>query len=273
MSDVYRGKVALVTGAGSGIGAALATALAARGAGVVVTDLDGAAAAAVAACLERAGRGARAAPLDVTDAAAFRALVEETAASEGRLDFLFNNAGVGVAGEARDLALADWQPVVDVNLWGVVHGIAAAYPLMVRQGFGHIVNTASGAGLVPRAGMSAYTATKHAVVGLSGALRVEAAAHGVRVSVVCPGYVRTNIFTSTRFVNVDGAALMARVPIRPMSAETCARITLRGVERNQAIIAVSKLLRLEWLIHRVSPSLFLRLERWRAKQFRDLRVE
>jgi NAD(P)-dependent dehydrogenase (short-subunit alcohol dehydrogenase family) len=271
MHDPYAGRIAIVTGAGSGIGAALAAALASRGARVVASDLDPAAAAATAARLAAAGHAVRAATLDVTDAAAFRALVDETLDREGRLDLLFNNAGVGVAGETRDLTLDDWRPAIDVNLWGVIHGVAAAYPRLVAQGSGHIVNTASGAGLVPRPGMVAYAAAKHAVVGLSLSLRAEAGAHGVRVSVVCPGYIDTNIFRATRFVNVDGRALMALVPIRPMSPAACARIVLRGVARDRPIIVVSRLLRVEWLIHRLSPALSLRLAGWRARRFREQR--
>jgi NAD(P)-dependent dehydrogenase (short-subunit alcohol dehydrogenase family) len=272
MRDGYAGRVALVTGAGSGIGEALADALARRGARVVVTDVDGGRARAVADRLLRDGHAARAAGLDVTNAAAFRRAVDETVASEGRLDLLFNNAGVGVAGEARDVELADWRRAVDVNFWGVVHGILAAYPRMVAQGSGHIVNTASGAGLLPRPGMTAYAATKHAVVGLSTSLRAEAAAYGVRVSAVCPGFVRTNIFAATTYAKVDGARLMEKVPIAPFSAEECARIVLRGVARNRAVIVVSRLLVFEWLVYRLSPALAIRLAGWRARQFRAHRT-
>ena len=138
--------VAIVTGAASGIGRALAAALADRGTVVVLADLDGAGAARAAGTI---GGRTTAAGLDVTDADAVRRLVEGTAADHGRLDLLFNNAGIGAGGPVQDLDLAAWRQVIDVDLNGVVHGVVAAYPLMVRQGFGHIVNTASLAGLMP----------------------------------------------------------------------------------------------------------------------------
>jgi NADP-dependent 3-hydroxy acid dehydrogenase YdfG len=105
----------------------------------------------------------------------------------GRIDYLFNNAGIGIGGEVDSFTLHDWSDIIDVNLRGVVHGIQAVYPIMIRQRCGHIVNTASMAALITTVGQAGYTATKHAVVGLSKALRVEAEHHGVQVSVLCPG--------------------------------------------------------------------------------------
>jgi NAD(P)-dependent dehydrogenase (short-subunit alcohol dehydrogenase family) len=129
--------------------------------------------------------------LDVTDADAVAALVERTAQDHGHLDLLFNNAGVAVTGPVSELTLAHWNRVIDINLRGVVHGVVAAYPIMIRQGRGHIVNTSSLAGLLPSPMLTPYGMTKHGVVGLSESLRMEAAAHGVRVSVVCPGVIDT----------------------------------------------------------------------------------
>jgi NAD(P)-dependent dehydrogenase (short-subunit alcohol dehydrogenase family) len=123
-------------------------------------------------------------------------LVDETVRDYGRLDYMFNNAGIGMGGEVRDMDLEHWRRVLEVNLWGVTCGTSAAYEEMVRQGFGHIVNTASLAGLIPLPMVAAYCATKHAVVGLSASLRAEAAALGIKVSVVCPGFVETGIFRS-----------------------------------------------------------------------------
>ena len=268
-------RVALVTGAGSGIGLALARELARRGARVVLTDVDPERARAAAVALGETGARVRALPLDVTQAAAFREVVADTIAREGRLDLLFNNAGVGLAGEVRDMSLADWRRVLDVNLWGVIHGVDAAYAAMIEQGSGHIVNVASGAGIMPRPGMTAYAASKHAVVGLSTSLRAEAAEHGVRVSVVCPGAVDTGILDATRWVNLDAGRLRARianVPIRPLSAEACARAILRGVARDRAVIPVSALTRFEWLVYRVFPGLGQLLARWRGRQIASTRL-
>ena len=137
-------RVAIVTGGASGIGRALGAALVRRGDQVVLADVEGAAAAEVAEQLTALGPGAAsAAAVDVRDAAAVAALVTDTAARLGRLDLMFNNAGLGIGGPVEELALAHWDRAIDVNLRGVVHGVHAAYPVMLRQRSGHIINTAS----------------------------------------------------------------------------------------------------------------------------------
>lgn len=253
---------AIVTGAASGIGRALALELAAGGAHVVLADRQLAAAEETARAIRGAGGSAVAAELDVRSAAAFRALVDETVARTGRLDYLFNNAGIAVSGWAAEFTAADWDDVIDVNLRGVAHGVAAAYPVMIRQGFGHIVNTASMAGLTPVPLQISYCATKHAVVGLSKALRLEAARHGVRVSVVCPGAIRTPILTGGAFgrftPGVDTAAMAAMADqLRPADPARLARRVLRAVARNRAII-VEPRWRVLWYVERWWPGLFAR---------------
>ena len=153
-------------------------ALAGAGADVVCTDVDGDAAERTASAL---GTRARSARLDVTDAAAVQSVVDDVVARTGRLDLMFNNAGIVWGGDTELLTLDQWNAIIDVNIRGVVHGVAAAYPQMIKQGHGHIVNTASMAGLTAAGQITSYVTTKHAVVGLSLALRSEAAAHGVGV--------------------------------------------------------------------------------------------
>src|SRR5262245_56898285 len=187
----FDGAVAIVSGAGSGIGAALSADLALRRSEVVLADVDLADAEAVAAGIRSRGGLASARHLDVTSAPAFDAVVAETVKRLGRLDYVFNNAGIGVAGPAADYTLDAWDRILGVNLRGVINAVQAAYPVMIRQGFGHVVNTASMAGLTTSPGMIGYATTKHAVVALSLALRSEAASHGIRVSVLCPGVIRT----------------------------------------------------------------------------------
>ena len=184
-------RTAIVTGGASGIGRALAEELAGAGVHVVLADRQVELAEEVAAGIRKRGGAAVAAELDVRDADRFRALVQLTAAKMGHLDYLFNNAGIIVGGETHEFSPADWDDVIDVNLRGVAHGILVAYPLMIKQGFGHIVNTASMWGLNAGPLQISYTATKHAVVGLSSALRLEARRYGVKVSVLCPGSIRT----------------------------------------------------------------------------------
>jgi NAD(P)-dependent dehydrogenase (short-subunit alcohol dehydrogenase family) len=260
-----RGKVALITGAASGIGRALADELAARGAEVVLADRQEALAAEAAEGIKKAGGRATAAPLDVRDPAAFEALAAATVKRAGRIDYLFNNAGIAVGGEADSYELADWDDVFDVNLRGVTHGIHAVYPRMIAQGSGHIVNTASIAGLVAAPGEASYTASKHAVVALSKALRIEGKRHGVRVSTLCPGAIRTPILTGGRYgrtrytggTDADILELWERV--RPMPAPEFARRSLDAVMRNEAIIVVPAAWRLAWWLDRISPELSMRV--------------
>jgi NAD(P)-dependent dehydrogenase (short-subunit alcohol dehydrogenase family) len=266
-------RVAIVTGGASGIGRALGAALVRRGDLVVLADADGEAAAEVAERLGAAGPGsATAAAVDVRDADAVAALVGGTAERHGRLDLLFNNAGVGMGGPAEELALAHWDRALDVNLRGVVHGVHAAYPLMVRQGHGHIVNTASLAGLLPSPGSAPYATTKWAVVGLSLSLRAEAAPRGVRVSVVCPGGVDTPILDKGMpadlprvpgIEGIDSRALITRFSGgRLYSADALAVDVLRGVDRNRPIVVAPRQARAMWRLMRLSPSLVLRV--WAA---------
>lgn len=254
----FRDRVAIVTGGASGIGRAIGAELVRRGAAVVLADIDGEGAAEAAASMQPAG-AARGKRTDVTDSGAVAELVNETAREHGRLDLLFNNAGIVTFGEVRDMALADWNAMIDVNLRGVVHGVAAAYPLMIRQGSGHIVNTASAAGLGPTPAGTCYAATKHAVVGLSTSLRAEAVRFGVRVSVVCPGFIDTPIKHRAKYLNTDYETALRDFPFRLHTAEALAGAVLRGVSRNKAIIVFTPFARVMWALYRLSPTLTIAL--------------
>ena len=201
MTDSLDEKVAIVTGGGSGIGEALCRELARRGAQVVVADINADDARRVAAAIADNGGQATASTVDVAREQDVRRLVQDTASAYGHLDYLFNNAGIAIGGEARYLTLDHWRRVLDVDLYGVLHGTLAAYPIMVRQGFGHIVNTSSSAAFFPVPGNAPYSMAKRAVVGLSLSLRLEGAGLGVKVSCVCPGFVRTNIYQNAVSVN------------------------------------------------------------------------
>lgn len=264
----FEDKITIVTGGGSGIGRAVAEEMARRGAVVLVTDCAADKAAEVAAAIRDAGGHASSAPLDVTDADAFRRLVKEIVAEHGSLDYLFNNAGIGITGEVRDMPDKAWDRVIDVNLRGVIHGVEAAYPQMIRQGSGHIFNTACIAGLVPFPMTAAYCATKHAVVALSSALRAEAAALGVKVSVVCPGTVDTGMFDAIEYFRVDKQAVLSGIRPALMPVDTCARAVLKGVLRNKGIIIVTFHARLAWWLYRLAPRTFLWLT---ARSFQRVR--
>ena len=265
---LFRGAVAIVTGGASGIGLALGRALAGRGAEVLLADLDEEPAAEAAAEIRAGGGCAAAARLDVRDAEAFRRLAESTAERHGRLDLLFNNAGIAIAGEVTDYRQEHWDRLFDVNIRGVANGVQAVYPLMVRQGFGHIVSTASMAGLMPCPGGVSYGAAKHAVVGLSRSLRIEARRHGVRVSALCPGVVRTAILDDAgrhgemlRPVDAEVQRL-AWKRLRPVRPDTFAERALRQVARDRSIIIVPGYWRIVWWLNRLSPAVGDRLSTW-----------
>ncbi|MGB3355236.1 MAG: SDR family oxidoreductase [Mycobacterium sp.] len=251
------GKHAIVTGAGSGIGAALCRALDLAGAHVVCTDVDGDAAERTASSLSSKSRAAR---LDVTDAEAVQATVDEVVDRTGRLDLMFNNAGIVWGGDTELLTLDQWNTIIDINIRGVVHGVAAAYPQMLRQGHGHIVNTASMAGLTAAGQVTSYVATKHAVVGLSMALRSEAVPRGVGVLVVCPAAVETPILDKGAvggFVGRD--YFLQNQGGKPYDADRLARDTLRAIDRNKAILVKPTVAHAQWLFARAAPVLMNRL--------------
>lgn len=267
-SVVRAGGTAIVTGAASGIGLAIAAQLCQRGMRVVLADLDGDGASRAAADLaeprtdQAVGR-----TLDVRDGDAVERLVAEVVARHGRLDLLCNNAGVSVGGPTHEMTAAHWKRVLDVNLQGVVNGVLAAYPRMVEQSHGHILNTASAAGLVAPPFVTAYATSKHAVVGLSTGLRAEAALHGVRVSVLCPGSVDTPILDRgpdddlppMASKPVTAREYLALVRQRPVGAEGVAKAAVKGMEHNRAVIVAPRSAASLWYLHRLSPRLAQRL--------------
>lgn len=259
--DRFVGRTAIVTGAGSGIGAALTRALVAAGADVVCSDRDGAAAERISATLTD-GRGTvRPATLDVTDGDAVRSLVDTVVDDAGRIDLMFNNAGMALGGNTELLTPAQWDAIVDVNIRGVVHGVTAAYPHMIRQGAGHIVNTASMAGLTAAGLMTSYVMTKHAVVGLTLALRSEAAAHGVGVTALCPAAVETPLLDGEGVGGFDGRTfyLSGQGVRTAYGADRLAAEALVAVERDKALLVVPAQARAAWRFSRVAPTVMQRM--------------
>jgi NADP-dependent 3-hydroxy acid dehydrogenase YdfG len=267
MASSVSGKVAFVTGGASGIGAALTTTLVDAGAEVWIGDRQIDAAVGLAQRLSSAGGKAHAIELDVRSYPSFERAVAEAVRQSGRIDYLFNNAGIGIGGEVDSSTLDDWNDVVDVNLRGVVHGIQAVYPIMIAQHSGHIVNTASLSGLVAAPGSASYTATKHAVVAISKVLRVEAERHGVQVSVLCPGAVRTPIHEGS-----DEELLKFFGPFRLMAPEKFADRALRAVLRGDAIIVVPAWWKAWWYLERISPALSMRFAKAGLKRIREGRA-
>ncbi len=250
--NTFQGATVIVTGASSGIGRALSCELHCRGAIVYAASRNqGKLAALAAECGERLIP----AVLDVTDEPAVKAFFERVVGERGELHYVFNNAGALLGGDFEKMDLAAWKAIVDINLWGTVYGTQHAYAIMRKQGHGHIVNTASSAGVMPVARSTAYTATKYAVVGLSLALREEARKHGVRVSCTIPGLVDTPIFERAKNLhgyNYDAA--MRGLPLRRMSPEAAARATLSGVMADKQLIVYPFYNRVLWRLVRLFPS-------------------
>jgi NAD(P)-dependent dehydrogenase (short-subunit alcohol dehydrogenase family) len=269
-SRLVTGKVAVITGGASGIGRALAEELSRRGAEVVVADRQAELARSVADAIQAAGGKATSAELDVRSFASMKELVDTTVARCGRLDYFFNNAGIGVAGPIEAYTPADWDDVFDVNLRGVAYGVQAVYPQMIAQGSGHIVNTASVAGLLPSIGTASYSTSKVAVVGLSKALRVEAAYHGIRVSVLCPGAVRTPILSGGKYgrpkFDIVSEELTQQFfeSLRPIEPALFAQQAVDAVLRDVAVIVIPGWWKLWWLMDRLAPRLMLK---WATQAF------
>ncbi|MBV9463171.1 MAG: SDR family oxidoreductase [Verrucomicrobiae bacterium] len=255
MADLFQDKIAIVTGGGSGMGRAVCEALARRGAKVTLCDLHRERADETASAISKAGGVASAVQLDTSDRLGVERLVNETAAQHGRLDYIFNNAGMNIFGDARDYTPEQWKRVIDVNLMGVLYGTTAAYAIMQKQGFGHVVNTASMVGLIGCPTAAPYAVTKYGVVGLTHTLRMEAHSLGVKFSVVCPGYVETRIWES----EMIGVARedIPKPLFKMISSERAAQCILKGVEKNKPFIVFPFHARLLWWIYRLHPRCIL----------------
>ena len=221
----FRDRVAVITGGASGIGFATAERLAAEGMKIALADVEPGALDAAVKKLEAGGAAVLGVRTDVSQAADVERLAARTLERFGGVHVVFNNAGVFLAGEAWENSLADWEWVLGVNLWGVIHGIRTFVPILLRQNEpAHVVNTASMAGLTSNPGLSVYNVTKHAVVTLSETLHGDLALRGapVKASVVCPGFIQTRIMDAARNRQTDAR----RDPPNPPASALGASIEL-----------------------------------------------
>jgi NAD(P)-dependent dehydrogenase (short-subunit alcohol dehydrogenase family) len=249
----FSGKTAIVTGGGSGIGRELCIELAKAGAKVCVAGRRSENTAETASIIARAGGVASSMVADVRDPDAMNRLVASVA-SEGPLDYMFNNAGVIMFGEFRDMRYEDWRHFIESDLMSVVYGTDLAYKVMRNQGHGHIVNVSSVFGLFPFALATGYAAVKHAVVGLSLSLRPEAAGLGVKISVACPGTIKTGVRATYTIFHGDRDSFNALI-WKELDANKAARKILKGVRKNKGVIAYPFYDLFPWWLYRMNPAL------------------
>ena len=234
MKGYFNDKICIVTGANSGIGYGLSEELLRKGAIVYMAGRDLKKVTAAAGQLSAFRDRVRTLVMDVTKQEQVQKVIESTATDAGRLDMLFNNAGIFKPMLFETGTLDDWKSMIDTNLWSVIYGVHAAIPIMLRQGSGHIVNTSSLAGLVPYPMQVIYDTTKYAVVGLSESLRYEYAEKGIRVSVICPGDIATPIFSKLADSKGQGAA----IPVEAYPVDKAASYILDHVAQGDGRIIV-----------------------------------
>lgn len=247
----------VITGAGSGLGRALAFEMARRGGRLLLSDIDEVALEATRAEAEAAGAEVVAARADVArfeDVAELERLAQER---WGGTDVLVNNAGVAVVGAVGEVSLEDWRWQLDVNLWGVIHGCHAFAPTMRARGAGHILNVASAAGLVSMPEMAPYNVSKSGVVALTRSMRAELSGAGVEVSVLCPTFFRSGIHTRARASQARLGSMSERLITEARwTAEEVASVALRGLERGKLHVLPQLDARVAWQLQRLWPAGF-----------------
>lgn len=251
-----KGAVAVVTGAGSGIGRATSLELARRGCELALVDISENGALETAAMVQRMGRGASVHTADVSDKAQMQALPEAVRAKHPKINIVVNNAGVCVVSAFQDHRIEDFEWILGINLWGVIYGSKFFLPHLQKAGEGHIVNISSLVGFFPLPGFSSYAVTKYAVRGFSEVLRAELAGQNIGVTSVHPGIIDTNISSAARYVGVSqgirtqGSTALAKLGKSP---EYAAKKIVEGIERNAGRVLVGPDAHVFDLIARASP--------------------
>lgn len=265
--SIFRDKTAIVTGGASGIGRELCIELAKMDTKVYVADINKEGANKTVSVIASSGGRAEAVVADMRKPEDVKSLVNHVAAL-GPLDYMFNNAGVIMFGEFRDMEYDDWRHFIDSDVMSVVYGTMCAYEVMARQGHGHIVNVSSVFGIFPFALGTGYTTVKHAVVGLSMALRPEVADLGVKVSVACPGTVDTEARKTYTIFSADRDVFNSYI-LKQLTARQTALKILKGVKKNKGLIAFPFYDLIPWWLYRLHPSLNNWWQRKLVKLFRN----
>ncbi|MBC5637291.1 SDR family oxidoreductase [Ornithinibacillus sp. BX22] len=252
--------VAIVTGGASGIGKAICMELVENDVYVIIVDINESEGNKLEKELNEDRNRSRFVKVDVTSYSSVHECIHAVYAEFGRLDYLFNNAGIAMYGELDEMSITDWEDIIDINVWGVVYGTQIGYSIMKKQGFGYLVNTASAAGLGPSPISSAYATTKHAIVGLTTSLHYEAKEFGVNVTTLCPAFVDTPIFDKAKSFNINKSIMKKQLDKQKlMSPNKLAKITLNGVHKNKPVVCPMLLRNTMDIIFTIFPPLHNRL--------------
>lgn len=270
--ESFEGKVALITGAASGLGKALCLALAGEGARVIAVDIDGEGAGETARSIVGQGMDCLSLRTDVSKKEEMESLAVDVLSRYGRVDLLMNVAGVGIGGSVDLLTLDDWEFSLAVNTWSNIYGVHYFLPRMIETGGGHIVTVSSIGGLVPLPTAASYAVAKFALVGMFGSLRFDLAKHNVGVTVVCPGGMRTGFFYhfQRRFDEERDRKVLRLLDwawkALAQSPEKVVAKTILGIKRNRPLVITGKEAYLSYYLYRLSPRLYFRinelLSRW-----------
>ena len=259
----YADAIVIITGGASGLGKHIGLELAKRGANVILLDRQIEEAKRVCTQIDQAGGRGWAYEIDVREPLAIRDIFRKIYEEHGRIDYVFNNAGIMYAGELTKMTPSQWQNIVDINVNGVVYGCHEAAVIMKEQGFGHIVNTASMAGLIVTPFIAAYGMTKYAVVGLSLAMNAELKAYNICVTAMCPGFINTPILQGGRygaFVSKPNEAELKKLwenKLAVFDVESFAKAAVKQIPKRKGIVILPKRWTLLWCFHRWFPSLSL----------------
>ncbi len=271
MRDIS-GKIALVTGAGSGIGRETALALAREGAQVIVCDVNADSLETVRREIDGVGTCLLAERVDVSSIDEMRAFADKVHAAVPAVDILVNNAGVGLVGTILSTSYEDWQWIIGINLWGVIHGCHLFTPKMVERGKGgHVVNVSSMLGFNSSPDIAGYSTAKFGVLGLSMCMRSDLLEHSIGVSAICPGIINTNIAKTARIKGHDNAEQLRDKVVRfygkrNYSPEKVARAIVKAIKRNKAIVPVSPESWFGYIFNRIWPAGNRAFWNWATKQ-------
>jgi NADP-dependent 3-hydroxy acid dehydrogenase YdfG len=261
-------QVIAITGGGSGLGRALARLYAKRGWRIAISDLSAERSADLAKELTEAGCEVLAQVCDIRKAEDLQTFVDDIVAKFGRIDVFVNNAGVAGSGSLEQTSFDDWEWMIDIDLMGVVRGCKAVVPVLRKQGFGHVVNVASIAGVVAGPMMASYNVAKAGVISLSESLRKDLSGTGVEVSVVCPSFFTSDLHSTARTLNADQQRIVTKMINKATyTADDIAAIVASAIDAKRFMVLPQKDAKLMWWFKRIAPE---RFHHWIVKKSRGM---